>query len=453
MGMRAGVRGLLLGFPPGASETYLPDFGEDAAIYGVSWTKIADPTLTRTDDAVGMVANAGVDGGGAVNDFDSADIFGEITEVQDALGNVFVRIPKFYIEKTDAANLKTWRISKVGPGETAYLPACFWNFSTKKALPYIYVGKHHASLDGSSRLESKANTYPVINKSIVNLRDYAAANGAGYQQMDIHVWDVLQTLFYIEFATLYEKSVMAGYTAGRYNALDVATATEAGANRIVVATATAALFEVGQAISVGTTLGGNQVFYGRTITGKTVLDASNTALDFDGDPVDIAAGNIVYTIGWRSGFSAGIASTSGSLVSNATGKYPCMYRGIENPWGSLFQFIDGVNINTYQAWVCRNAAGYNSALAEAPYEQLSYANLNGSGWIVQLGHDPTHPYAEFPVLTAGGAPTSYYANYYDRNSGMRIALGGSGGLAYWDMARGTVGNPPRTGGRLVYKGF
>lgn len=32
-----------------------------AKIYGAMWPKIADPTCIRTDDAIGMVAAAGVD--------------------------------------------------------------------------------------------------------------------------------------------------------------------------------------------------------------------------------------------------------------------------------------------------------------------------------------------------------------------------------------------------------
>ena len=77
------------------------------AVYGVSWNKSSVPTLTRTDDAVGMVAAAGVDAGVVVNDFDTAEIFGEIAEVTDGAGNVFVRIPRFYIKKTDGAGYKT----------------------------------------------------------------------------------------------------------------------------------------------------------------------------------------------------------------------------------------------------------------------------------------------------------------------------------------------------------
>src|SRR3989304_1643164 len=84
--------------------------GSRAPIYGASWGGASSPALTRTDAAVGMVAAAGVDAGVVVNSFDNADIYRNITQVTDALGNVFVRIPKFWIEKTAVGAARTWRI-------------------------------------------------------------------------------------------------------------------------------------------------------------------------------------------------------------------------------------------------------------------------------------------------------------------------------------------------------
>ena len=66
------------------------DFGK---IYGVYWDKGENPALTRTHDAIGMSAAVGIDGAFASNDFDNAEIYREIGEVMDSLGNVFVRIP------------------------------------------------------------------------------------------------------------------------------------------------------------------------------------------------------------------------------------------------------------------------------------------------------------------------------------------------------------------------
>ena len=72
-------------------------------IYGVAWEKVANPVLRRTGSSVGLVANAGVGHSVVTNHFDSLPIWGEIRDVTDSLGNVFVRIPKVYIRKIDDA--------------------------------------------------------------------------------------------------------------------------------------------------------------------------------------------------------------------------------------------------------------------------------------------------------------------------------------------------------------
>lgn len=431
-----------------------------AKIYGVSWNKSSSPTLTRTDDAVGMVAAAGVDSSTPANDFDGAQIYSEITEVTDSWGNTFVRIPRFYIRKTSGATV-TWQISKQAHGAGWYLPWCFWDFTNSVALPYVDVGKYNAGFDGT-RMTSKANEYPMVSQNIVTMRSRAQANGAGYQQLDIHVMDVLTTLFYVEFATLHSQSIMAGFTSGRYNAGDTAQATEAAANRVVVTNAVAALFEIGQAIGLGTSIGGNQIFAYRTITGKTVVDASNTALDFDGAAVNVTAGNIVYSVGWRSGFSSAIAASSGSVGSNSSARFPMMYRGIENVWGNVWQFVDGVNVfesgGVHKSWVCADADDYASNLFAAPYEELSYANSSADGYTVEMGLDPDRPFANFPANITGGGATVYYSDYYYRSTGQRIAFvggawvdGSAAGLSCWRLNVSSGSAVVNVGARLLAK--
>lgn len=430
----------------------------DTRVYGVAWDKGENPTLTRTDAAAQMVANAGVDGQLVHNDFDCAPIWGEIHDVVDAYGNVFVRIPKFYIKKTDGTGYKTWQVSRYQhPG--FYLPWCFWDCEKQGELPYIDVGKYNASLSDAGLLESKPNTYPLVSKTIVNFRDYARANNngglRGYQQMDIHVYDVLSTLFYIEYATLNSQAIMQGWTSGQYNDSHTAAISEDVTNRIVVADSVADQYRVGQAISIGTARGNTSVVYGRTITAIENYDAANKAIVFDGDPVAIAEGNVVWNSGWQSGFSSQIAASSGSIGSNTDGKYPCMYRGIENPWGSIYTWVDGVNINDWQAWVCRDAAQYASNVFAHPYVQLSYVNHDAHGYPTEMGHDPNLPFAEFPV-TVGGSSTTRYADYYYQAAGQRIArVGGSwysgsdAGLSYWSLSYSSGYAYVHVGGRLL----
>lgn len=432
----------------------------DRQIMGVSWNKGSSPTLTRIDSSIGMIAAAGVDSTPVHNDFDAAPIYREIYEVTDTFGNVFVRIPKCYIRKTDGVGYKTWQISKTQYAGF-YLPWCFWDFTNSRELPYIDIGKYKATKDGSNRLESKPDLYPLINTNIVDMRTYAQNNNAGglsgYQQLDIHVVDLLQTLFYVEFATLNSQSVMAGFTTGQYTVTHLATVAESGVNRIIVANAYAALYCVGQAISIGTTLGGNQIFYGRTITAIDIYDASNKAISFDGATVNISVGNMLYNIAWRNGFSSAIIAKSGSLVSNSSGLYPCVYRGIESPYGDCWMFVDGVNINEYQAWVAKNAADYASNVFAVPYEQLVYVNGNTDGYATAMGYDANYPFAVLPSAVGGGS-TTYYSDYYYRDAGQRIArMGGvwyyglNAGLSGWLLYSTSANAAVNVGGRLLKK--
>ena len=239
-------------------ETRLPG----APIYGVYWDKDPDPTLIRTHDAVSMEANVGVDGEWVRNDFDSAEIFGEMGPVTDDYGNVFIRIPKLYIRKTDGPGYKTWAVSKHQyPG--FYLPWCFWDHERGRERPYIDYGKHLASLGDGNRLESKPGVHPLVLTSIVNMRNYARNNNVdgvrGYQQLDIHAYDVIRTLMFIEFATLNIQSVMYGFANGRYSSNDVITVGESGTNRAIVANSTANGYEVGQSIGIGSACSNNSV--------------------------------------------------------------------------------------------------------------------------------------------------------------------------------------------------
>ena len=431
-----------------------------APIYGAYWTKGSSPTLTRTNNAVGMNAAAGTDGNFVQNDFDNAEIYREIGPVTDTLGNTFIQIPKFYIRKQDGADFKTWQISKYQyPG--FYLPKCFWNYETSQELPYVWVGAYKASLSAGSALQSVSGVFPLINTNIVQMRTYAQANNAnglkGYQQLDIHVVDVLQTLFYIEFATLNTQSIMQGWVNGRYTNTDVATVATTSSNQIVVANATAAYYAVGQPIAIGLTQGGNEVCYGRTITAIATYDANDMAITFDGAPVSVAVGNYLYNVGWKNGFSASVVATSGSISSNTDGLHPCVYRGIESPWGDIWQFVDGVNINAYQPWVCSDANEYASNVFAAPYEQLSYTVANSDGWTEAMGFDGSHQYAALPTVV-GGSQTTYYSDYYSQAAGQQVAfvgalwyVGASAGLSFWLLYFGSGSLSVSFGGRLLKK--
>ena len=431
-----------------------------AAIYGVSWMK-ADVALTRTNGAVGFTAEAGVDAGVVTNDFDTAEIYSEFTQETDTDGNVFIRIPKFYIRKTDSPTLKTWQICKQRmPG--SYVPWCFINFTTGAELDYVDVGKYPAgtTLTGGTKLSSLAGEYPLVSKNIVEFRGYAQANNtgglSGYQQLDIHVYDMLQVLFTIEFATLNSQAIMAGWTSGQYSASHALTADTVAANTIVVSNTTGAAFAVGQPISLGTAAGNTSVFYGRNITQIDVdtPGAGSTTITVDGAVFSAVTGNVIWNCGWKSGFSSGIAATSGSLANNTNGKNPFHYRGIENLYGNVWQFVDGLNINARQAWYCKDADDYASNVFASPYVQLGYVNEDANGYVKYMGFDAANPTVELPVDVSA----NFYKDYYYQSTAQYIAIvggvwyySGTAGLWVWYLYYSSAYAAVTLGGRLLKK--
>lgn len=368
------VSGMYLGSNE-ISEMYLGSnlFYSSEYIMGVEWDKQADPAMTRIGDSKNFVANIGIGSEVVQNDFDRAPIYREMKRVTDDLGNVFVKIPKFYIRKTNDENLLRLEISpkKI---EGSYLPYVFWDFENNKELDYFYYGAYLARLS-DGKLGSKSGVSPRVSTTIVNFRNYAKNNGSGYQQLDIHAIDVIQTLFYVEFATLNSQSIHPGYTA------EPATAFTGGTDSVV--------------------------------------------------------------------------ASSGSMGTSSS--YQFMYRGIEDLWGNLFQFVDGVNITVRQAWVCEDADSYASNVFAAPYQELSYANNRTSGNVKEMGFDPIRPYARFPI--AGGAEsTSYYSSGYIQSAGGSVArFGGarnsmgSAGVSYWYMNGTTATSALTSGARLLRK--
>ena len=102
------------------------------------------------------------------------------------------------------------QVSLASHGDGWYLPKCFWDAADDKELPYIDVGRYNATLGTSSRMESKTGKVAMISTPMTTMRSQAKANGSGYQLLDIHAVDALQTLFLIEFATLNSQDVMKG---------------------------------------------------------------------------------------------------------------------------------------------------------------------------------------------------------------------------------------------------
>lgn len=183
---------------------------EKTKIYGVDGVGQSSPTLTRTDSAVGLgyTINAST----IDSDFDSCYPWCEMKEVTDDLGNVFIRIPKFYTKITKNAN-GTFKHQISGCRYDGF--GTLFVDGKGNELDYILVGKYEGSYDSTNaRMMSKSGQTVKVSITLPNYRKACMAVGEGYQQYDFLIDAIIKELFMIEFATTNCQSIMKGFTHG-----------------------------------------------------------------------------------------------------------------------------------------------------------------------------------------------------------------------------------------------
>lgn len=402
----------------------------------------------RMDNNVGKVANATKDGSSVQNDFDYIYPWSDITSYiyntttnevvaeygdmnynpDGSLGEVFTRIPSFY--------WKRWR-------DDTYE---YISISASKLEGYIKseqfsVGRYDTCYI-NSKMSSRSGQVPEVNRNITSFRTESRKLGNNIAILDYHYF-LIQMLYLVEYAD-YNSQLMLGngMTTFRTDNNDKALVAETGVNRIIINTSGANNFKVGQQVSIGTSSTYNwNVAKNRTITKKENYssgDITGTAIYFDGDSVNIALNNVLWTTGQKSGGCDTLGMKSGCTTND--GKTAAAYRGIENPFGNVFQFVDGINVKDHVCYLCTSQDDYVIDKFTSPYNALGYTNALTNGYSKSLGYDSNYPIASFPT-EIGASSTTGTCDYYIQNTGNRIALVGgdwsSGsftGLWYWDLS-------------------
>lgn len=159
-----------------------------------------------------------------------------------------------------------------------------------------------------------------------------------------------------------------------------------------------------------------------------------------------------------------ISSNGTETIDTTSGKLSVSYRGLENPWGNIWELEYGVNI-----WGNGNMAGgepyvaddFNFAESKRTdnYEGAGFTVTNASGYISAMGYSTRCDWLFMASETAGNGslPVGDYTYVTPNLNGYRIAQfgGGWGGAASaggfnWYLGD-RVGYRDRfAGGRLVY---
>jgi hypothetical protein len=334
-------------------------------------------------------------------------------------GNVFVEIPKHYARRIQADGYE-YRFVSDRPLPGFVVDPAF--VEDGKELDAVYVSAYEAVVrDG--KMMSISGVYPTADRTRPDYRRHAQANGLGYGILDIRTLNMLQNLFLVEHANRDSQAAVGNgwgkimqplRSAGLRCALP-----EKGVNRFVVSdwrpSVERRLF-VGSAIQLVDN--GDQ----RTVlvTGRTIVrvEANTptkgfTAVYFDGKPVDTTTNMMLGGAAQKTGWSDRLTTPSGHTAPNGGGTdadYRCAvrYRYIENLWGNVWHYIDGLNLDGGTAYVCDSMQDYASGVTSRAYrpvavqQQIQTDNGTVGGdreihYMKNLTFDPEHPLLALPM--------------------------------------------------------
>ena len=448
---------------------------ENYIYYGVrrKITQNSSSAWERIGKSVGKVANATKNGSEVQNDFDFiypwSDIItcnldpstneinafiGEPTFSFDGSnGEVMTRAPEFYWKRYVKDGYEYILISK-------------HNLADFVRSPEFFIGRYDSSFDGT-KLHSASATLPEVSRTISWFRSSSKNVGESWGQLDYHYF-LLKMLYLVEYADYNSQSKLGnGIVSYRVNDNDKALIAETGVNRIIVSSTTANYYDVGQYISIGS---GNSAWNNNIAAYRKVLSKENynsegitgVAVYFDGSAVNIATTNVLHSSPQLSGQCDTLGMKSGCLAND--GKHGIIYRGVENIFGNVFQFLDGINIKDYQAYVCTNPEQYASDVFVAPYKKLGYmcqhpaegaTDTKKEGYVKSVGYDLLNPLFDL-TTEVGGSSNTYMCDNSVINNGNRIAFvggayssGNIAGLWYVDMNNTSSTYNIYVGGRLL----
>lgn len=111
--------------------------------------------------------------------------------------------------------------------------------------------------------------------------------------------------------------------------------------------------------------------------------------------------------------------------ADGTDNSSIIYRGVEDIFGNLHQFVDGINIKDYQAYVCYDKNQYESDKYDGCYQPIGYKfATKNSGFISKVGYDSNHPLFGFPIEQSGSSNTCI-TDSLSGVSGQRVLMVGS----------------------------
>lgn len=153
--------------------------------------------------------------------------------------------------------------------------------------------------------------------------------------------------------------------------------------------------------------------------------------------------------------SAGETSGNGSYGVTTDGVHAISFRGIENFWGNVWQWVDGLNIKAdHDPYVADHDFVHDSFAG--PYEKLGIMLPGSNGYVSKIHITKDFDYGFLPAEVSGSAST-YFCDYHYQATGNRVAFVGgywdsssAAGPFYWVLSSSSGHRIWYVGGRLLY---
>jgi hypothetical protein len=181
----------------------------------------------------------------------------------------------------------------------------------------------------------------------------------------------------------------------------------------------------------------------QTAIGKGVVDKAS------------GANNNAELTGQTAGYAGGtdLGNASGQIATN--GLKSMSYRGVENLYGNIWKWVDGLNIKAdHDPYISDH--GFESNKFTDPYYQLGVTLPSSNGY---GGDFVLNDIIDFGFLTSvlGGASNSGLFDYYYQSTGNCVALvsgawayGLTAGPLYWSLHVSSAYANRNIGGRSLY---
>lgn len=407
--------------------------------WGVEIPATSDPACKRLYDAEGMTAAAhlGSYDPDLKNDFD--DVFlmkarGERInydianrkilaiegdsgfKLDGTNGDVFVRQIAHWHKREILSDGREIRAIADGPVQG-------YEYVPERLIPCYLASAADAESEnnnGTGTLRSISGARPLTQVSLQNF--YTKAQNTGCTLMDMDTWADQADMMLIEFATRNMQTAIGnGFSSGTYTNTHTALVAESDTNRVVLTTAQANLYIIGQRISISSAAYGTDIARFRKVMSIETYDADQgwSAISFDGDPVTITIGNYVTGNMQDCGGTNDIIIGSGYIGTN--GKTQVKYRGVEDVYGNVFQGLLGVlKIGTHPPiyYYCDRHDYYGFEINDNWREIARRTDGDPEGYVKEVFGDMTALLATSLIAktNTGASSATYWCDYYYRTA-------------------------------------